>query len=45
MAAIEEHTPWLAAHLRARAGGQSRPRVDVPEAYRDIVDQAWAAVP
>jgi len=45
MAAIEERTPWLAAHLRALACGQSRPGVDVPEPYRDVVDQAWAAVP
>lgn len=44
MAVIEDRTPWLAAHLRALAGGQSRPGVEVPEAYRDVVDQAWDAV-
>ena len=43
-AMIDQRDPWLAAHLRALAGGHSRPAVDVPKGYQELVNQAWAEV-
>jgi len=42
MAKMDQSYPWLAAHLRALAGGQARPPDDVPKPYADLIDQAWA---
>ena len=43
MAKMDQTYPWLAAHLRALAGRQPRPAVDVPGAFAELIDQAWAA--
>ena len=43
MATMEQRDPWLAAHLRALAGGQGRPDGEVPETFEDLINQAWNA--
>jgi len=43
MATMDQRDPWLAAHLRALAAGQSRPAVDVPPPYAELIAAAWDA--
>jgi tetratricopeptide (TPR) repeat protein len=35
--------PWLHAHLTALAEGRPRPSADPPAAFRELLDDAWAA--
>jgi len=44
METLDQQYPWLSAHLRALAGGGSRPADEVPAAYADLIKQAWDAV-
>ncbi len=43
MAAFDQQFPWLSAHLRALAAGESRPEVDVPTDFTEPIDAAWDA--
>ena len=43
LAEIDQHVPWLSAHLRALASGKAKPDVAAPPQHADLLRQAWAA--